>query len=113
MEGLRISEVFADFFDATVDIAHVNINLLDCFAVNSGTETEHTVGSRVLRTDIHHKIVFCKDALLMALDFTFCITCVHICKITLALIVIRHRICFRARVIVLAQRIAFPVNTQE
>ena len=56
VESPGISELLADLLDATVDVAAVEVDLLDGLTVDSCTETEHAVSGRVLRADVDNKV---------------------------------------------------------
>ena len=112
VESLRVCEVFTKFLNSTMDIPHININLLDCFTVNCGTETEHTVSCRVLRTDVYNKIFGFEYGMLGFNDFAV-FKSIFICIIALTFIFNRDLIGFVVHIIVLAERIADPVNREE
>ena len=56
-----------------MDIAKVRINALDGFAVKYRLQAKHTMGSRVLRTDVNHIVVRTEEAVLLALQIAILI----------------------------------------
>jgi hypothetical protein len=113
VEGLGISESLADFLDTAVDITEIYVDFLDDFTVDRCTETEHAVSGGVLRADIDHKIFGFENTAFMFHDLTLGILGPDIGEVGLTLVFNRNGIDCRVVVIVLAQRIALPVDVEE
>ena len=90
----------------------MDIDLFDDLTLDRGAETEHTVSCRVLRSDIDHILFFVEELVIAHLQLT-------ILEFDLGGFVLRFligsgdRVEFGICVIIFAQRIAFPVVTQE
>ena len=54
---LRISITLTHFLNTAVDISQMGINLLDGLTVENGLKAKHTVGGRMLRSDIDNEVV--------------------------------------------------------
>ena len=113
MESLGICQRFAEFFDAAMDISHVDIDFLDGLAVDSRAETEDAVSRGVLRADIDDKIAGMEDFDLFFLDCAVGKFYICVCKIALAFVFSRNRVERRIIVVVFAEREAFPVDAEE
>ena len=95
-----------------MDVTAVNIDLLDDLTLDGGAQTEHTVSRRVLRTDIDHILLLVEELVVAHLQFT--ILKLDLLGLILSLLVgRRHGVEFRIGIIILTQRITFPVVTQE
>ena len=109
---LGILERLAEFLHAAVDIAHIYVDLLDGLAVDGGTEAQHTVRGRVLGADVHHEVVL-MEYLALGLHDLAAFLFIYRGKVGLALVFDRHGVDSRILVIILAQRIAHPVDVEE
>ena len=113
MESLRITEVLAQFFNTAVDITHVNVNLLDSFSVNSGAETKHAVGCRVLRTDVYNEIIGSEDCFFSANNLAVLPLGINLSVIALAFVLKGNGVAVRAVVVVFALGVSYPVDAEE
>ena len=113
VEGLRIGHAFPQFFYTAVYVTAMHIDLLDNFTFERGAETQYTVGSGVLRTDIDDIIVFLKDVD----NFLFYLSvrahgqrngCVGTLFVGLG-----YGVVFPAGVVIFTQGVAVPVFTEE
>ncbi len=113
MKCLRISELLAYFFDAAVDISHVDIDFIYGLAIDRRAETEHAVGGGMLRADVDHEVLGLEHHHLFFLDFS--VGGFHVCvsEIALTLAVGGHGVELGIFVVVLAERMTVPVNAQE
>ena len=113
MERLGIGELFAYFFDAAMDITHVDIDFLYGLAVYGGAETEHAVGGGMLRAYVDHEVLGLEHPHLFLLYSS--VGGLHICvgEIALTLAVGGHGVKLGILVVVLAEGVTVPVNAQE
>ena len=63
-ESLRIGHALPHLLDTTMDIAEVRIDALHLLAVEHSLQAEHTVGRRVVRTNVHHEVLIVEQTLL-------------------------------------------------
>ena len=107
---LWIGEAFAHLFDASVDVAAVYVQLLDDFPFQTYTETEYTMSGRVLRADIDDVFIFVEQNITL-FDYTtvgqFFVVVSYIVRLF-----VRHTEWVEAFVIILAERMSYPVFTQ-
>ena len=106
-ESLRVSHCLTELFDSSVDISAVYVQLLDDFPFERDPEAEHAVRSRMLRPDIDHiflvfekRVPFQDIASVLGHD---------IARGIIVGFLVLHVEGIEGHVIVLAQRIAFPV----
>ena len=113
VEGLLVCEVLAEFFNATVDIAHVDVDFLYYLAVYSGAEPKHAVCGGVLRADVHHEVFFLEHAGFVLDDFALGVEGVHVGEVRLALVLDAYGVDVGVGVVVLAQGVSHPVDAEE
>ena len=112
-QRLRISELFAEFLDATMDIAQMRIDPGDGLTVQHRLQTKYTVGRRVLRTDVHDEIVICKQRMLCTDKLTLLVEIPLRGRIKFDIILRSVHILCRIHVVILTQRISLEVVSQE
>ncbi len=113
VESLRISQFLAYFFNTAVNITHVDIDLLYSLSVYRRTETEHAMGSRVLRTDIHNEIIRFEHTHFLCLNSSVLILNICCCEITLTFTFSCEMVVLGTFVIILTQWIPVPINAEE
>ena len=109
-QGLRIGEAFAHLLNASVYIAAVYVQFLDDFPFQGNTEAEDTMSSRVLRTYINNVFVLVEQDVTLLDDTTigqFLIMMGHVVRLFIG-----HTQRVEAFVIILPERMAYPVFTQ-
>ena len=107
---LWIGKAFAHLFDASVDVTAVYVQLLDDFPFQTYTETEHTVSGRMLRTDVDDVFIFVEQNVTLFYHATvgqFLVVVSHVVRFFVA-----HTERVEAFVIILAERMSYPVFTQ-
>ena len=71
------------------------------------------MGGGVLRAYVDYKVIFLENKAVFLLDFTLGILDIHVGAVALALILNRYGIELGRSVVVLAERIAHPVDAEE
>jgi hypothetical protein len=111
-ETLGICIALGNLLDATMDVSAMGIDLLDGLAIKDGLQAEHTVSGRMLRADIDHVVVICKEGLLLGYQFAFVVQAILHGVVGFGVIEHRGLILFGIHVEVLAQGITLEVATQ-
>jgi hypothetical protein len=93
-----------------MDVAKVWIDALYDLSVEHSLQTEHTVGSRVLRTDVEHIVIIAKQLILLALQFAVVVEIVL--QTVVGLYIVLEGVLI-VKLPILAERIALEVVTQE
>ena len=110
-ESLRVCACLAELFDTSVDIAAVRVDFLYGFAFEGDTEPEHTVCGRMLRAYVYHIFLFFEKR--VPFQYVAAVGGQFVARS----LVFRHFIFHVQRVqglvIVLAERMSFPVVPQE
>ena len=112
-QGLRIGHALPHLLDTTVDIAEVRIDALHGLAVDQSLEAEHTVGRRVVRTDVHHIVVIAEATLLVGYQVSVLAQGIFHSEVILRLVGARELVGLGAHVEVLAQGVALEVGAEE
>ena len=102
VDGLRICEFFAKLLHSAVDITAIEVDFLHFLSVERRAEAEHAVGCRVLRTDIHDKLLRAEDCSSLFCHIAFSIFHVCNCRVVGLLMIKTDRIDFRILVVVLS-----------
>jgi hypothetical protein len=109
-QRLRICHTLPHLLDGTMDVAKVWIDALYDLTVEHCLQTEHTVGSRVLRTDVEHIVIIAKQLILLALQFAIVVEIVL--QTVVGLYIVLEGVLI-VKLPILAERIALEVIAQE
>ena len=107
---LRISHSLPHLLDTTMDITKVWIDALHGLTVEYSLQAQHTMGSRVLRTDVNHIVVGLKQFVLLALQLTLLVQIVLQTVVRLYIILQGVLI---VKLPVLTEGMSLKVGTQE
>ena len=112
-ERLRIGHALGHLLHAAVDIAEVGIDVLDGLTADDGLQSEHTVGGRVVRSEVHHEVVLVHQRAARGHEFAVAVKVPLRRPVLCRLVGLGEAVGLRAHVEVLAERPALEVVAHE
>ena len=113
VECLRIGERFAQLLDSAVYITAIDIDFLDNLTLERGAQTQYTVRSGVLGTDVHDELFGCEYRVGALLEFTVGSLDNSVRYIVDSLVLKPNGVNLGAGIVVFAQGVSHPVVAQE
>ena len=112
-QALLVSEAFAHFLNATVNITRHNVDFFHELAVDRGAIAQHAVGRGVLGAYVDDILIGAEHFLLYTVHVALLVFDKAIGVVLVGLCTESYRIKFLVGVIVLAQGVSHPVGAQE